>query len=86
MTQFFHPLKKMCLPLILIPQEHGGLQPFCEEKGNGDRCDHYTVCVDGDVSNHAACGPGRVWDFLRSACCDWPDVCGRCGALTLNKW
>ena len=93
MTQFFHPLKKVCLPLILIPQEHGGFQPFCQEKVNGDYhdekmddCYQYTVCVDGDVSNHPPCDPGKVWDFLRNTCWEQAEACGKCGALTLNEW
>ena len=92
-TQLFHPGRKMCLPLYLIPQEHGGAMPFCREKVDGnyhndnvDNCDQYTVCTNGDVSHKVQCEEGDVFDFLRRECWNSTTACGKCGDLTFDKW
>ena len=83
--QLFHPGLSACVPLDMIPQEHGGMMPDCSNKRDGlypddfGRCDQYVKCESGRYVNKFKCPFGEVFDTLHSQCVEEQKACGLCG-------
>ncbi|WAR27171.1 hypothetical protein MAR_012875, partial [Mya arenaria] len=83
-TQFFHPERNKCVPLDMIPREHGGLMPECGTKVNGGfldvfgRCDRYAYCQGGKYIGTIKCDVGEVFDELKGGCVPERNACGVC--------
>ncbi|XP_052781511.1 uncharacterized protein LOC128218038 [Mya arenaria] len=83
-TQFFHPERNECVPLDMIPREHGGLMPECGTKVNGGfldvfgRCDRYAYCQGGKYIGTIKCDVGEVFDELKGGCVPERNACGVC--------
>ncbi|KAH3820314.1 hypothetical protein DPMN_122060 [Dreissena polymorpha] len=81
-TQLFHPDFNQCVPLDMIPRDHGGMMPECETKLDGlypdvsGRCDRYVHCKGGKYAGTVKCAVGEVFDFTRAACMPEHQACG----------
>ena len=81
---------KECVPLDMVPQQHGGTMPDCSRKEDGSylddvgRCNQFTVCKDGAIENVVKCREGEVFDVLRGDCWEYSKSCGPCGGL--DNW
>ena len=89
-TQLFHMDIKECVPLDMVPQEHGGTMPKCEGREDGNylddvgRCNQFTVCSSGAIEEIVKCKEGEVFDALRQECVVKDKACGPCGGI--NNW
>lgn len=86
-TQLFHMDIKECVPLDMVPQEHGGTMPNCAGKEDGNylddvgRCNQFTVCHGGRIEEIVKCKKGEVFDALKQECWEYGKACGPCGGL-----
>ena len=86
----FHPDMRECVPLDMVPQEHGGRMPKCEGREDGNyrddkgRCNQFTVCVSGAVAEIIKCKDGEVYDTLPQKCVEEAEACEPCGEM--NRW
>lgn len=84
-TQLFQPDLDQCVPLDLIPREHGGMLPECLAKADGEhlddfgRCDRYHICENGQYVNTVKCSKEDLFDALYGECKPADKACGPCG-------
>lgn len=84
-TQIFHPDKRKCVPLDMVPQEHHGTMPKCEGREDGNylddvgRCNQFTVCESGAIAEIIKCKGGEVYDTLQEECVEIAKACEPCG-------
>ncbi|XP_052761462.1 uncharacterized protein LOC128204137 [Mya arenaria] len=81
---FFHPDMNECVPLDMIPQEHGGIMPDCSTREDGfyldafGQCDRYARCLEGKYVGAVKCAIGEVFDDMKGACAPKDKACGYC--------
>ena len=90
-AQLFHPWRELCLPLYLIPKEHRGTMPICNEKIDGNYydvdygCGQYAVCYGSELQERVQCDDGWVFDFVMRNCRLKQEACGFCGDVKLEN-